>query len=375
MHLLLCFMDLYGFSSGRFSFHGMLGMIAVGVFFRISYFESAHGCQGWAIARPVSAGSVFAPRRLEHRLATIKALSKPRETSCKTDGRRRLVNGFGVAGLGILPADLWGTRAAIAAVGAIVVLGANSKTGEQCVKAALQRGNRVIATSRIGALSDPAACSEDCQVQAADVTKPETLNAAITGARGVIFAASQSKDLKDLDTARLQAAVDNEGLFNTARACVDAKVKRLVIVSCGAVSQPDNALYNFFYQSGSIRAEAIKAENRVRSLYASLPTSSGLTYTIVRPGGLIDQGVQGAAGVEVSQGDRFSGRISRADVAGLCVAAVDSDAAKNATFECYYANTAKPLTGTDGRNDALRGDTFEQILAGAKADEPMQYEL
>eukprot|EP00931_Biecheleriopsis_adriatica_P091771 TRINITY_DN65650_c0_g1_i1.p1 TRINITY_DN65650_c0_g1~~TRINITY_DN65650_c0_g1_i1.p1 ORF type:complete len:381 (-),score=52.32 TRINITY_DN65650_c0_g1_i1:25-1080(-) len=333
----------------------------------------ASGCKCWAVARPVFAGRVSAPRWSECR---VQALSNSYEASSSPSGKRRLVAGLGVAGLGILEGLLWGTGAALAAAGSIVILGANGKTGQQCVKVALQRGERVVATSRTGVLSEPAACSGQCRVQVADVTRPETLKAAVADARGVIFAASQSK------AGGTAKAVDNDGLVNTAQACIAAKVKRLVVVSSGAVSRPDSAVYNFLNLFGNIMAEKITGENRIRSLYASLPPGSNLGYTIVRPGGLVEEGVEGAVGVEVTQGDRFSGRISRVDVAGLCLAAVDSEAAKNATLECYYADTRKPLESvgfsnifrqkteedTSGQSGALRGNTFEQILAGAKAD-------
>ena len=124
-----------------------------------------------------------------------------------------------LASLGLLPG------AALAALGgSIVVLGAGGKTGKQCVLAALRRGERVVATTRSGELPEDlaAACAAGgaCQALAADVTKPETLRSVLAGARGVIFAASQSKGG---GTAK---AVDNEGLANVAQACIDAKAGR-----------------------------------------------------------------------------------------------------------------------------------------------------
>ena len=73
---------------------------------------------------------------------------------------------------------------------------------------------------------------------------------------------------------------------------------------------------------------------------------SGIPYTIVRPGQLIDgpftsydlntliqATTNGTKGVTLGKGDRLNGQTSRIDVAAACVAALSSDAAKNKTFE------------------------------------------
>lgn len=270
--------------------------------------------------------------------------------------------------------------AAVAAAGPIVVLGANGKTGRRCVQELLRRGERVVATSRTGELMDAGSCSStQCDVRTADVTKPETLKAAVAGARGVIFAASQSKD------GGSAKAVDNEGLVNTAEACIAANVKRLVVVSSGGVSRPDSPVYKFLNLFGNIMAEKIAGEDRVRALYAS-QSDPELGYTIVRPGGLTEDPERGASAVELGQGDNFSGRISRQDVASLSIAAVDSEAARNTTFECYYADTAKPLQSVGFSNilrqtspvgdaavvgrPAARGSSWEELLAGVVKDKP-----
>ncbi|CAK0911986.1 unnamed protein product [Prorocentrum cordatum] len=281
---------------------------------------------------------------------------------------------------------LWPAGGAVAALGGpIVVLGAGGRTGRQCVLAALRRGERVVATTRSGTLPEDLAAScagGMCEARAVDVTKPETVAPSVAGARGVIFAASQSKGG---GTAK---AVDNDGLVSVARACIAERVKRLVVVSSGAVSRPDSAVYQFLNLFGGIMAEKISGENRVRALYAGLPVSD-VGYTVVRPGGLTEQPARGASAIELSQGDAFSGRISRADVAELCLAAVDSEAARGATVECYDADTAKPLeavgifnlpapdvlhhTSSDGggarAGAALRGETWEALLAGVLRDQ------
>merc|ERR1712203_29715 len=100
----------------------------------------------------------------------------------------------------------------------------------------------------------------------------------------------------------------------------------------------------------------------------------------VRPGGLTEAPARGADAVELGQGDALSGRISREDVAELSLAAVDAPAAKNSTFECFYADTAKPLEAVGLSNilgqttqgltvpGGLRGPSWDALLAGLRAD-------
>ena len=68
---------------------------------------------------------------------------------------------------------------------------------------------------------------------------------------------------------------------------------------------------------------------------------SGVDYCVVRPGGLTD-GPAGQATLTAQQGDRASGRVSRADVAAVCVAALTDAAASRRTLELV---DAKPTPG------------------------------
>lgn len=88
-----------------------------------------------------------------------------------------------------------------------------------------------------------------------------------------------------------------------------------------------------------------KGENELRRLYSNLDGDDGktLSYTIIRPGGLTMDPPVGFTGVGISQGDEMSGRISRWDVASLCLESIDSPSAFDTTFECYNADTAKTL--------------------------------
>ena len=98
--------------------------------------------------------------------------------------------------------------------------------------------------------------------------------------------------------------------------------------------------------------------------------------------------------MELNQGDEKSGRISREDVASLCVAAAmasGTEVARNATFECYWADTANdlrdvgfanalaafsPSSDDDGSGSLRptgrerRGETWADLLDGLEPDRP-----
>ena len=78
-----------------------------------------------------------------------------------------------------------------------------------------------------------------------DVTNSASIMNAVKGASGVIFAASSSGKKKGGDPAH----VDYLGVYNTARACLDCEVPKLVVISAGTVTRPESAGFkatNFF---------------------------------------------------------------------------------------------------------------------------------
>jgi len=263
------------------------------------------------------------------------------------------------------------------------VIGANGKTGTKCVQDILSRGMPVKATSRGGIYyeaegsetKNPLLLPTIC-----DVTMPSSIDSAVKGTRAVIFAASASKQ------GGTPSEVDNIGLQNVAEACIANKIPHLVIVSSGGVSKPDSPVYKFLNIFGGIMEEKIKGEDTVRAMYASLnkdAETQAPTYTIIRPGGLTEDPIRGVSEVELNQGDLKSGRISRYDVAKLCVEATFyPESTGSTTFECYDADTGKGL-GSVGVSNILkkkadpsefvtgnerRGDTYKSLFSGLTKD-------
>jgi uncharacterized protein YbjT (DUF2867 family) len=299
---------------------------------------------------------------LAMQLHLAAAMTAPSQRATSAPSRRSLLRG--VVGTTLLPG-----AAGAAAAAPVVVIGANGRTGSECVKALLARSTPVVACTRSG--NDLGLESKLLSTKPCDVVDRGQCDAAVKGAAAVIFAASASKQ------GGAPAAVDNAGLVNVAEACLAGGVPRLV-VSSGAV-------YLFLNVFGKIMEEKIKGEDAVRRLYAS---SASCAYTVVRPGGLTEEAPKGVALLELNQGDTKSGRIARADVAAICVESLAADAAKDATFECYDADTAKPLASvglsnilkkTNAQDDVVfksgferNGATWPELFRGLERDAPLR---
>ena len=261
----------------------------------------------------------------------------------------------------------------------VVVIGANGKTGRRCVE--YLRSNtdakEIVACTRSGSYEGGAVDSR-VRARAANVATASVAELAndFTGAKAVIFAASQSQ------SGGTATQVDRDGVTTCARACLRAGVERFVIVSSGAVSRPASPVYIFLNLFGGIMRNKILGEDAVRALYFDRP---GQFYTVVRPGGLTEDPPRGVSALELNQGDETSGRISREDVAAICVESITREDAANATFECYNWDAAKPL-GEVGFSNMLkmtsaesemkrtgserRGSTWDDIFAGLTPDVP-----
>ena len=245
----------------------------------------------------------------------------------------------------------------------ITVFGAGGKTGQECVKAALARGDSVRAVVRdtmryqevFAALS-----SSNLEVVAGDVeAPPEDLKKLLSGASAAIFAASASKPG---DVWK----VDRDGLGNLAAAARETPkpdsgsggTVRVVAVSSALVS-PHNGWHPIRLLLNNMRGGGQKIMD-AKFAGEELLRKSGADFVVVRPGGLQDAPSLGASRLVVSQGDRSgAGRISRSDVAELCVAAAHAGAeASRVTLEVC----------SDPKREEKKEVTYESLFAGLEKD-------
>ncbi|KAJ1451759.1 hypothetical protein M885DRAFT_341760 [Pelagophyceae sp. CCMP2097] len=117
----------------------------------------------------------------------------------------------------------------------VVVLGAGGRTGRAIVEACVERGLRVKAATRgISAASQAFKFQGDLvSPTQCDVASRPALDAAVSGASLVVFAATASAfgDPK---------AVDEFGVRNAAEACIAASVKRFLLVSGAGVTHNES---------------------------------------------------------------------------------------------------------------------------------------
>jgi uncharacterized protein YbjT (DUF2867 family) len=124
----------------------------------------------------------------------------------------------------------------------------------------------------------------------------------ISGARAVVFAAGAGPG----SGAPRKQTMDRDGALRLIAACLDAGVRRYVMVSAMGAREPVGAGDDVF--SVYLRAK----HDADRAL-----ASSGLDYTIARPGSLTDDPATGLVRVAT---ELAPGSISRADVAATLVA-------------------------------------------------------
>jgi len=206
--------------------------------------------------------------------------------------------------------------------GIVLVVGATGGVGQHVTRKLLERGEPacllVRNAVRIRTLFGDVPC-----VFVGDTRQPDTLTPPFQNVRAVICATGTTTPVGSNSPEH----VDYEGVCNLVKAARAASVEQFVLVSSCAVTKPDHPLNNF----GQVLTWKLKGEDALRA--------SGLTYTVIRPGGLTNE-PGGQAALSFGQGDRISGMVSRADVAEVCVQALQQPSARNVTFEVVQAQGA-----------------------------------
>lgn len=171
----------------------------------------------------------------------------------------------------------------------------------------------------------------------ADVTQPETLEAALRDVDIVISAVATSMPFG----GNRPEKVDYEGTINLARAAQAAGARRFVIITSSVSGQKDHFLN---YIGGDVLIWKGRAEEALMA--------SGLDYVIVGPAG-IDDDAGAVSEIRVIPRSAYTAgmRITRADLASVVIAVAGLPQAANRTFSVI--NGAGPASGA--WRDALAG--------------------
>lgn len=214
-----------------------------------------------------------------------------------------------------------------------LVAGATGQTGRRIVQELVKRGIAVRALVR-DAEAARSILPTEAELVVGDVLQPATLAAALKDCTVLLCATGAKPGFDPTGPYK----VDYEGTQNLVDAAKTAGIEHFVLVTSLCTSQLFHPLNLFFL----ILVWKKRAEEYLQQ--------SGLTYTIVRPGGLLND--ENADSVVMSGADTLSdGRIPRTKVAQTCVEALFQSSARNKIVEIV----AKP--------DAP-AKTFEELFVG-----------
>ncbi len=247
--------------------------------------------------------------------------SQPAQTQEKTQVMKTRMLFAVLATLGTFAATGCATRAtqpASPASARVLVIGATGRSGAAVLDALKAGGYTQVRALVRDASKARAKLPADIELAEGDVRDMASLAKALNGVQYIVSALG-SNTFNDPSNA--PEHVDFEGVRNLATAAKAAGVKQYVQLSSLGVTNPNHPLNRF----GKVMEWKLKGESALRS--------SGVPYTIVRPGGLGD-GPGGLVSIRVSQGDKLdTGAIQRADVGTVCVKALGNPDALNKTFE------------------------------------------
>jgi uncharacterized protein YbjT (DUF2867 family) len=184
-------------------------------------------------------------------------------------------------------------------------------------------------------------------VRQGDITKPDTLPAAMQGVTHIVFTAGKRSGSPA--TRRQIRETEYEGVRNTLAAASAAGVRRFLYMTASGGARWSLASVALNLYKGNTLVWRRRAEEAIRA--------SGLSYTIIRAGVLLNS-PGGRRALTVTQRDlplSIRYRVSRADVADGFVASLDDPRTNNTTFDVVW-----------GKGPRLQ--TWAQMLASLAPD-------
>ena len=215
--------------------------------------------------------------------------------------------------------------------GTVLVAGATGRTGRWVVKRLQHYGidYRIFVRSGEKALEAFGPEIVD-RITIGSIEYEKEIDAAVKNVDAVICAVGGN--VMDSESPP-PSAIDRDGVIRLAFRSKECGVKRFILVSSLAVTKPDHPLNKY----GNVLTMKLEGENEVRRLYGE----KGYSYTILRPGGLIDERGPFQHKLVFDTGDRITkGTINRSDVAEVAVEALWIPEAQNLTFEFIQGEEA-----------------------------------
>lgn len=231
----------------------------------------------------------------------------------------------------------------VSAGATVFVAGATGNTGQRVVKQLSKKGYKVLAGVRDQKKAQKL-FGDDSNIKSItyNLFDSASIASAIRGADAVVSALGYS----GFNLGQYKA-VDLEGTTYVINAAKEAGVKKFVLLTslltnAKAIGQADNPNYKFLNAFGGVLDNKLEAEKALRS--------SGLDWTIVRPGGLSNESADKLGGLYVSKEDTLLGvdsdpgrSISRDLVAAVMVEALSQGKAGNKVVEIVQGKQVPQL--------------------------------
>jgi uncharacterized protein YbjT (DUF2867 family) len=224
----------------------------------------------------------------------------------------------------------------------VLVIGATGSIGNLVVEEALRQGHKVRALVRNSSKARQFPREADTVI--GDLTRPDTLAAAVDGVDAIVFTHGSNGGSK-----AASESVDYGGVRNVLAALGTRKVRIALMTSIGVTNRESS--YN---RPAEVHDWKRRSERLVRA--------SGMSYTIVRPG-WFDYNAADEHKLVLLQGDKRhsgtpkDGAIARRQLAEVLVRSLSSDAAVRKTFE---------LVSTKGASQ----EDFDALFGSLEPDPP-----
>ena len=203
----------------------------------------------------------------------------------------------------------------------VLVAGASGGTGRELLSLLREREYTVVALTSSSEKAETLAVMGADEVVVGDLMQSGDARRAVENCDAVLCAVGSSPRPSML----WSDLVDGTGVTNLVDAANEAGISTFVLESSIGVGSSKSGPPGWFRRLlGPVLEAKGEAERHLRK--------SGLTYTILRPGGLTDDPATGDV-VVGEGGPTVAGSIPRADVARLMIAALDTPAAANRVFE------------------------------------------
>ena len=234
----------------------------------------------------------------------------------------------------------------------ILVAGATGGVGQLVVAKLLEKNLPVRALTRNKGKAEQM-FADKVNIVVGDLRYPDTLAGVMENVTHIIcctgttaFPSQRWDFINFFEAKNSPQIVDGEGVKNLILAA-PKNLKRFVFVSSCGVLRKDSLPFNILNSFGVLSAK-LYAEKTLEN--------SGLAYTIIRPGRLIDgpytsydlntllrAKTDGKKAVIIGTGDSLNGDTSRIDVANVCVECLNYEVTINQSFDIINSGKRPPV--------------------------------